>query len=98
MQEFCDLFRRAETIVGCHRDTYHNDHIRVSPWDGAKRRVAFLAPYSAPTWVKRTIGGAPRGAISELQCMPSTQSPPVIRMFLCTGSLRAWLLPGKLRA
>jgi hypothetical protein len=71
MQAFCELFRRADTIVGCHKDTYHNDHIRVSPWDGSNRRVAFLAPYSAPTWVKRTIG---EGALSC--CVVSTQCPP----------------------
>ena len=55
-QDFCELFKRAETVVGCHRETYNNDNIRVSPWDGPNRRVAFLAPYQAPGWVKKTIG------------------------------------------
>ncbi|CAL8470004.1 g9546 [Coccomyxa elongata] len=54
--DFCELFKRADTVVGCHRETYNNDNIRVSAWDGPNRRVAFLAPYQAPGWVKKTIG------------------------------------------
>ncbi|BDA44018.1 hypothetical protein COCOBI_05-2020 [Coccomyxa sp. Obi] len=53
--DFCELFKRADTVVGCHRETYNNDNIRVSSWDGPNRRVAFLAPYQAPGWVKKTI-------------------------------------------
>ncbi len=55
-QDFCELFKRADTIVNCHRETYNNDNIRVSAWDGPNRRIAFLAPYQAPGWVKKTIG------------------------------------------
>lgn len=61
MQDFCELFKRAETVVGCHRETYNNDNIRVSAWDGPNRRVAFLAPYQAPGWVKKTIGVFKKG-------------------------------------
>ncbi|EIE25801.1 hypothetical protein COCSUDRAFT_60813 [Coccomyxa subellipsoidea C-169] len=55
-KDFCELFKRADTIVNCHRETYNNDNIRVSAWDGPNRRIAFLAPYQAPGWVKKTIG------------------------------------------
>ncbi|KAK9915716.1 hypothetical protein WJX75_003077 [Coccomyxa subellipsoidea] len=54
--DFCELFKKSDTIVNCHRETYNNDNIRVSPWDGPNRRIAFLAPYQAPGWVKKTIG------------------------------------------
>lgn len=56
LQQFCDLFRRSDTVSGCHMHAYGNDKIRVGTWDGPRRRVAFMAPYSAPGWVKKAVG------------------------------------------
>ncbi|KAK9836260.1 hypothetical protein WJX81_000302 [Elliptochloris bilobata] len=59
IQEFCELFKRAETFYAYHWWLHKNENMRVGKWegeDGLTRRMSFLVPYGAPRWFKRAVG------------------------------------------
>ena len=55
-QDILALYREGDTYVQYHREVNRNEHVRVSPWVGGRRRVAFVVPLSAPALLTRALG------------------------------------------
>eukprot|EP00884_Botryococcus_braunii_P009607 jgi/Botrbrau1/18648/Bobra.0367s0084.1 len=56
LQDFCSLFEDPGTFTKYHNSVNGNPHVKIAEWENGIRRVAFLCPYDAPTWLKRAIG------------------------------------------
>lgn len=62
LMDFCPLCTDHNAVNG-------NPHIKIANWENGTRRVAFLCPYDAPTWLKKAVGMRPL-SLCHVQPLP----------------------------